>query len=152
MIPSRSVLGRITLIEALTLLVALVVLTAVAIPLWRSHEFDERRADARAALEALEKAQDAYFGVHARYADAALLHAAPPQGLGLLRRSPNGYFGIELERNADGLGYVARARGLGPAGDKADTRCAEFRIDHQGRRTASNAEGSDTTADCWSQL
>jgi type IV pilus assembly protein PilE len=147
---SCRVQGRITLIEALTLLVALVVLTAVAIPLWRSHEFDARRADARAALEALEKAQDAYFGLHARYADPALLHAAPPEGLGLLRRSPNGYFGIELKRNADGLGYVAMARGL--AGKGEDTRCAEFRIDHQGRRTASNAEGRDTTADCWRDL
>ncbi len=144
--------GRITLIEALTLLVALVVVTAVAIPLWRSHEFQSRRADAREALEALRKAQDDYFGRHARYADRGQVHAAPPLGLGLLRRSPHGHFDIDVERDADGLGYVATARGITLPGKRADTRCAEFRMDHQGRRTAESAEGKDTTADCWNDL
>jgi type IV pilus assembly protein PilE len=141
--------GRLTLIEALTLLVAVVVLTAVAVPLWRSHELDSRRAEAQEYLEALQKAQDAYFGAHARYADAAALHAAPPHGLGLRNESPAGYFAVDIELATDGLGYVARARSIDEPGRRPDARCAEFRIDHQGRRTASNAEGTDATSDCW---
>jgi type IV pilus assembly protein PilE len=141
--------GRLTLIEALTLLVAVVVLLAVAVPLWRSHELDSRRAEAQEYLEALQKSQDAYFGAHARYADVSALHAAPPQGLGLHAESPAGFFAVDIELATDGLGYVARARGIDKPDRRPDGRCAEFRIDHQGRRTASNAEGADTTADCW---
>jgi len=146
---TRRPQGHLTLIEALTLLVAVVVLIAVAVPLWRSHELDARRAEAQEYLEALQKAQDAYFGAHARYADASALHAAPPQGLGLRAESPAGYFVIDIELSADGLGYLVRARGIDKPDRRSDARCAEFRIDHQGRRTASNAEGADTTADCW---
>ncbi len=146
---TRRQQGCLTLIEALTVLVAVVVLIAVAVPLWRSHQLNSRRAEAQEYLEALQKAQDAYFGGHARYADASALHAAPPQGLGLRAESPAGYFAAEIELSADGLGYVARARGIDKPDRRPDARCAEFRIDHQGRRTASNAEGADTTADCW---
>jgi type IV pilus assembly protein PilE len=137
--------GRITLIELATLLVALVVVAAIAIPLWRSHRLDDRREEARGALEALQRAQDAYFGAHARYADRSALHAGPPHGLGLT--SATGHYQLDVETSSDALSYVATA--LSNTAD--DARCRELRIDHLGRRTASDEEGRDTSADCWNR-
>jgi Tfp pilus assembly protein PilE len=142
----------VTVIEILTALIALIVIVAVAIPLWRSHDVRTRRADAIAALDALQAAQARYFGQHARYADAAVLHGAPPDGLGLGRRSPLGFYEIELQRSADTLGYVAMARAIRSADQPGDSRCVELRLDQAGRRSAVNDEGADTSADCWNEL
>lgn len=141
--------GRLTAIEIATALVALAVVVAIAIPLWRSHQLDERRAEAQQALEALQKSQDAYFSAHARYADRAGLQAEPPHGLGLEAQTRSGHFRLDLETQADGLGYVATARGASIPGEREDLRCRAMRIDHQGRRSASDADGRDTSADCW---
>lgn len=143
--------GRITLIELATMLVAVVVLAAIALPLWRSHQLDERREEARDALEALQRAQDAYFGAHARYADRAAIHAEPPHGLGLQGSSGEGHYRIDIELSADALSYVATAREFTRAAEREDGRCRELHIDHQGRRTAMDHEGRDTSADCWNR-
>jgi type IV pilus assembly protein PilE len=141
--------GRITLIELATLLVALVVLAAIAIPLWRSNRLDDRREEARRALEALQKAQDAYFGAHARYAGRAALHAEPPHGLGSPGTSAMGHYQLDVELGADALSYVATAREITMPSE--DARCRELRIDYQGRRSAKDHEGRDTSADCWNR-
>jgi type IV pilus assembly protein PilE len=138
-----------TFVELLTGAVALTVVAAVAIPLWRSHELRARRADGIEALEALQKAQDRYFGTHARYADARVLHGAPPDGLGVPHRSPRGFYEIEVTRSADALGYLAVAR-ANPVKGGADVRCVELRLDQLDRRRALDDAGADTTADCWS--
>lgn len=143
--------GRLTLIELATLVVALAVLAAIAVPLWQSHQLDQRRVEARTMLERLVKAQDAYFGAHARYADRTALHAGP-HGLGSKGRSDGGHYEVDIELGADALGYVAIARGIRVEGERDDLRCHELRVDHQGRRTAADAEGRDTSADCWSRL
>jgi type IV pilus assembly protein PilE len=142
----------VTVTQILTALIALLVIIAVAIPLSRSHDLRTRRADAIAALDALQAAQDRYFGQHARYADDAVLHGAPPGGLGLGRKSPLGFYEIELRRSADTLGYVALAKVIRSADGPGDPRCAELRLDQLGRRSAVNDEGADTSADCWNEL
>lgn len=139
---------RPTIAQMLTAIVALTVIIAVAVPLWRSHELRTRRAEAIESLEALQQAQDRYFGTHARYADTDVLHAAPPQGLGIARQSREGHYSVELTRSADALGYVATARAR--PGDRADTRCVELRLDQLDRRQATDETGADTSADCWS--
>jgi type IV pilus assembly protein PilE len=138
-----------TVLEALTALVIVGVLAAIAIPSWRSHLLKSRRADAITALIAVQKAQDRYFGRHARYAVASQLAVAPPDGLGLEATSANGLYGIALETSADGLDYRATARALTQQGQSGDTRCAEFSLDHNGQRRATDADGADRSADCW---
>jgi type IV pilus assembly protein PilE len=148
----RSPQGGLTVIEALTVAVALVVVVAVVVPLWRSHDLRARRADAMEALEALQKAQDRFFGSNARYADAALMQSAPPAGLGLRPRSRQGFFNIDLQRSADALAYVATARWIPRPDVAVDSRCVEFRVDQAGRRTSLDETGADTSADCWNEL
>ena len=148
MVPRQSGL---TLIEILTVLVALVVITAVAIPLWNTHQLRVRRADAIEALLAVQASQDRYFGQHAEYADNSRMAAAPPEGLGVPPSSKLGHYAIEVQRSADGLGYVAVARAA-PTTGRPDTRCAQLRMDQHGRKSAVNDADEDSSADCWNQL
>jgi type IV pilus assembly protein PilE len=138
-----------TLAELLTALVVVAVLAAVAVPLWRVHLLRVRRTEATAALIALQSAQDRHFGRHARYADAAQLTRAAPEGLGLQTHSAHGYYDLTLQTSDDGLGYRATARAAHAAGQAEDTRCAEFTLDQNNRRNAVDAAGNDRSADCW---
>lgn len=129
----------VTLVEMLTILVALVVVAAVALPLWHTHELRARRSGAMKALLEIQAAQDRHFGQHARYADAAQLH---------LPKTPADYT-LEVKRNGDALGYVASAVAVKAADVAPDTRCARLSIDQHGRRFALDDSGKDSTADCW---
>jgi type IV pilus assembly protein PilE len=141
-----------TLIEVLTIVVALIVVIAVAIPLWRTHELRTRRADAIEALLAVQSAQDRHFADHARYADGRHAHLAPPAGLGLSASSPRGHYTVVIERASDELGYVAIARTQSRGPGASDARCLEMRVDQHGRRSAISADGEDSSADCWNEL
>jgi len=138
-----------TLAEVLTAIVAFVVLAAVAVSMWRTHELRTRREDAVAALLAVQAAQDQYFGKHARYANEAELAAPPPQGLGIERLSKRRLYVISVRNSDDNLGYWATARVKLLDRKNPDTRCVELRIDQNGRRFAVDAAGADRSADCW---
>lgn len=145
---SRPVRGF-TLIELLTVAVVVIVLGAIAVPMYRSHLLRVRRADASTALIAIQGAQDRHFGRGARYADGAQLTLATPGGLGLKNASEHGYYALELKASADGLAYLATARAAESPGQHADSRCARMTIDQNGLRRAFDAGGADRTADCW---
>jgi type IV pilus assembly protein PilE len=140
-----------TLIEILTAVVALVVITAVAIPLWQTHQLRARRADAIEALQAVQAAQDRHFAAHAEYADNARLVAPPPDGLGVASRSKLGHYAIEVRRSADGLGYLAIASATN-ADEPPDTHCVQMRMDQHGRRSALDHDNEDSSDDCWNRL
>ena len=138
-----------TLAEVLTALVVVVIVTAVAVPMWRNHQLRIRRADAIGSLLALQAEQDRFFGQNAHYADAAALTRKPPAGLGLTTSTTHGFYSIELRTADDGLAYSATARPVAHQDVEADTRCAQFSIDHLGMRRATDAAGKERTADCW---
>ena len=145
----RSAQRGFTLSEVLTALIVMVIITAIAIPMWRTHLLRVRRADAMTALDSIQAEQDRIFGRDARYADAAALSRPPPEGLGLGAGTPHGYYTIELQTDTDGLGYRAIARVI-PQGDGSeDARCAVMSIDQTGTRRAEDAAGKDRSADCW---
>jgi len=138
-----------TLTEVLTAIVALTVLAAVTVTMWRSSNLRSRRADAVEALLALQAAQDEYFGLKARYASEAQVTAPPPAGLGIPPLSKRGYYQISVRNSPDNLGYWATARVVPRADESADARCVEMRIDQNGRRFAVDSKGEDRSADCW---
>jgi type IV pilus assembly protein PilE len=127
--------------EVLTALVALVVIVAVAIPLWRTHELRTRRDDAVEALLAVQAAQDRFFGANARYARA--------DELGIKTTSPRGFYELTVSNSPDDLGYWATARVIARETRAADTRCVELKLDQNGRRFAVDSKGADRSADCW---
>lgn len=132
---------RVTLIEILTVVVALVVMAAVAVPMWRIHELRAHRQLAIDALLALQVAQDRHFGRHANYADAATLGIEP--------QAAN--YTFEIKRSGDALSYTATAHARGAPGITSDSRCARLGIDQHGRRFATSDSGEDTSADCWNR-
>ena len=138
-----------TLAEILTALVVVVVLAALAIPMWRTHLLRTHRADARAALIAAQGAQDKFFGIHARYASGAEIGSPASQGLGLTGLSEHGFYRIEVATSDDGLGFTATAHAISNHGQADDTRCAKLTLDHVGRRRAVDVHGEDQSADCW---
>jgi type IV pilus assembly protein PilE len=140
---------RFTVTEILTALVVLVVLVAIAVPMWRTHELRVRRQEAIDALLAVQSAQDDYFGKHARYADEAQLRESSPQTLSVKGLSARGYYRLSVNKSADDLTYSAIARAVPLEAEVADTRCVELRIDQNGRRFAVDASGTDRSADCW---
>ena len=141
--------GRFTLAELLTAIVGLVVIAAIAVPMWRTHQLRLRREDAADALRAVQTAQDEYFGKHARYADEAQLRASAPRAMSGKSMSARGYYQLTLQKSDDDLTYTAVARAVPLEGEIADTRCVELRIDQNGRRYAVDADGVDRSADCW---
>ena len=138
-----------TVAEVITVIVAFVVIAAVAIPMWRTHELRVRRQDAIEALLAVQAAQDKYFADHARYASQAQLVASPPKGLGIKPASKLGFYEIAVRDTADDLSYWASARARPLDRETPDTRCVELRIDQNGRRFATDSTGEDRSADCW---
>ena len=146
--------GKFTVKEALTAIVVLVVIAAVALPMWHTHQLKIRREDAANALRAVQVAQDDFFALHARYANEAQLRlAAPDSAFGSVvsatTTSKRGYYRISIKRSEDDLTYTAVARALPIEGQSIDTRCVEMRIDQNGRRYAVDASGADRSADCW---
>src|SRR5690349_23840334 len=117
--------------------------------MWRAHQLRVRREDATEALRAVQTAQDNYFGQHARYADETQLRASAPQAMSAKATSPRGFYQITIRRSDDELTYAATARAMPREGQPDDTRCAELRIDQNGRRFAADASGEDRSADCW---
>jgi type IV pilus assembly protein PilE len=140
---------RITTKEVLTVVVVLVVIAAVALPMWRTHQLRVRRQDAIDSLRAVQAAQDEYFGKNARYADEAQLRVSAPSALSEKALSLRGYYRLSLQRSSDELTYVAIAHIVPLEAQTAETRCVELRIDQNGRRFAVDAEGVDRSADCW---
>ena len=140
---------RLTLNEVLTAIVVLVVIGAIAVPMWRTHQQRVRRQDAMDSLRAVQAAQDEYFGQHARYADEAQLRAAAPKALSGKAVSAGGHYQLTLRKSDDDLTYSATARVIALEGQVPDTRCVELRIDQNGRRYAADADGVDRSADCW---
>ena len=142
-----------TVVEMMTVLVALVVLAAIAIPLWHNYQMRQRREGAVDALLAVQNAQDKYFAAQARYADDALTFTPAAPGLGVNRESAGNFYRVEVQRSADQLGYVVVASANRVIeGVRVDSRCHEFRLDEQGRRWSLDLEGQDSTADCWNRL
>lgn len=138
-----------TLSETLTAAAVLAVIIAIAVPMWRTHQLRERRADAIAALRAVQTAQDEYFASHARYADETQLRASAPQALANDAAARRGYYRITVSKSEDDLTYTASARAVAREGETPDTRCVELRIDQNGRRFAVDSDGVDRSADCW---
>jgi len=142
-------IGKFTMREILTAVVVVVVLAAVAVPMWRTHQLRIRREDAAEGLRLVQLAQDNYFGKHARYANEADLQISGTEPTPDKALSPRGYYQISVRRSDDELTYTAIARVVPLEGQTEDTRCVELRIDQNGRRFAVDAAGEDRSADCW---
>lgn len=136
----------VTLIELLTVIVVLAILSSIAVTTYRRFTLRANRTDATTTLLRIQVAQEKFFLQNNRYASGSTeLTAAPPAGLGVGLRAgdltPNGYYAITLDA-ADATHYAATATAT--AGQTQDTAaCQTFTLNEQGTRTPAESSG------CW---
>ena len=129
-----------TLIELLTVIVVLSIITSIAVSSYRGYLLRANRSEAKMALLRIQVAQEKFFLQNNRYATNAELASTPPGGLGIPTSTPNGYYTIDLSA-ATNTSYTARAQAA--AGQTSDkTACRTFTINEQGNKTP-------TDLSCW---
>ncbi len=139
-----------SLTELLVVLAILGLLTAAAVPLWNRQVERARRMDATDALVRIAVLQERFYLENGRYAGAGELAVAAPNGLGV-SGTERGYYRLGLQALDGDLaaGYEVNAS-AGPDGPQAnDEQCRVFRLDSTGLRAAEDADGDDSSADCW---
>lgn len=135
-----------TLVELLIVMVIIGILSAIAIPAYRSYVLRSRREEATSVLLRIQTAEEKFFLQNNAY--TANLAAAPPGGLGLSATTDNGYYDLALALTNGGAGFTAKATPNATGGQTDDNKCASFTIDQTGAKTAT---GTDPTPNqtCW---
>lgn len=139
----------VTLIELIVVVIIVGILAAVAIPSYRNYVLRSQRADAKDALLALATAQEKFYLQCNNYA-TGIANATNCAGLDLqgTATSKNGWYGLQINA-ADATSFTITATAVAGENQFQDTECRGFRITDRGIRTAINAGGGDTTAECW---
>jgi type IV pilus assembly protein PilE len=135
-----------TLIELMVALVIAATLAALAVPGFRAQLLRAHRIEAMEALLTLASAQERFHLDHGRY--ATRLATTDEPGLALAATTATARYRLSI-READGVSYTALAQPAAGRGQEADARCAEFEITASGRRSARDAAGRDSSAECW---
>jgi type IV pilus assembly protein PilE len=142
-----SVARGLTLVELLTVIVIIAILSAVAIPSYRSYVLRSQRTEATRALLQVRAAQEKFFVQNNRYADD--LDAAPPAGLGMSSRSETGLYALQIALLDGGRSFSVQATPSVGSPQTEDERCQTFNLDGAGLRSALNATATDNTRECW---
>ena len=140
-----------TLADLLVALAIVALLATVAVPSYRGQLERARRSEARAALLAIAAAQEAHYLECRRYASALDADSAPscdPSRLRLPTTTAGGDYTVAIT-SADASGWSAHATAQ-PSGRQArDLECRDIGLDSAGHRTARDAAGRSTDAECW---
>ena len=129
-------------------IVIVAILSAIAIPGYRSYVQRAQRAEAKTALLRIQGAQEKFFVQQNRY--AAALAPAAPAGLGTPATTETGLYTLALVLTDGGDGLPRHRHGPRAAARRTTTRsCATLSIDNNGLKGARNSAGADTTRDCW---
>jgi type IV pilus assembly protein PilE len=139
MAPARHHVG-VTLLELLVTLALVGILAALAYPSYRGSLLRAHRIEAIDALLAVAAAQERFHVQHGRYAwrldDGT---DSPEQGLNIAAVTIGGHYQLGLTDATPRAG----------SGQEADERCSRFSIHANGRRSAADRHGTDTTWHCW---
>ncbi len=145
MAPTRTDAG-VTLLELLVALAIAGVLAAIAYPSYRQHLLRAHRTEAVESLLAVAAEQERHHLAHGRYAEGFRGDDEP--GLPVEPITMRGLYRLDLQ-DVGLAGYLAVATTV-PEGPQArDWLCARFTMHANGRRTASDSAGRDTTRECW---
>lgn len=145
MAPARRDRG-VTLLELLVTLAVIGLLGSIAYPTYRAQLLRAHRSEAIEALLAAAAAQERHFLAQGRYAggfDATDASALP---LPAITRGGRYRLQVQLPGPAD---YVINATPRRGSGQEDDRRCSEWSVHADGRRSARDAQGADSTAACW---
>ena len=139
----RHMLG-VTLLELMTVVLVIGVLSAIALPSYRQYVMRAQRTEAKSALLQVVANQERFYLSNRTYGTVANLQAA--NLLSATGRSERGLYQITVV-GANATGYTATATPVAGAvvDMTADAQCTSFSITAQGVRTATGT----TAATCW---
>jgi len=135
----------VTLIELLTVLVIVAILSSLAVGSYRRYLLRANRTDATAALLRIQVAQEKFFLQNNTY--TTNVSAAPPTGLGVPSPTPNGFYTIAVAGDPNSTNNIATsflATATATGTQTQDTSCLTLTINDQGQR---NSTPSATA--CW---
>lgn len=134
----------VTLIELILVVSVVAILAAIALPSYQKYVLKGRRAEAIAALNAIQQAQERYRANSPSYA-ATLSELA--QG----STSPSGHYGLSLSA-VTASGYTITARAQGQQAKDQDCDAMVLRLERGNIFSrASDAQGTDSSSRCWPQ-
>jgi type IV pilus assembly protein PilE len=135
-----------TLIELVIALAIVAITTLIAASSYRSHVVRSHRAEAAQALLAAAAEQEKFHLSHGHYGERLDSAAGQePPGLPVASRTPRGHFELAVDAvSGSTFRIVATA-----AREDADSACRSMSIDESGRRSATDAQGRDSTQRCW---
>ncbi|MBL8287912.1 MAG: prepilin-type N-terminal cleavage/methylation domain-containing protein [Rubrivivax sp.] len=147
-----------TTIELMIAVVILAIVLSLAFPSYQGAMRKSRRTEAFTALSTVQQAQERHRSTNTAF--TTLLTAATtatPPGLGLVTRTPTGYYDVTIG-SADATTYVATATAVTGTSQAADGACAVLavRMDGGNVRYGSGAsiDWTSTNTDpqrCWAR-
>jgi type IV pilus assembly protein PilE len=116
-----------TLIELMIAVAIVAIIAAVAFPAFNDSVRKGRRADALAAIAAVQQAQERWRGNNSTYAPLANTAASgsPPNGLGMPDTSASRHYTIAISDNT-ATGYTVTAVAQGS--QASDSKCAKMSV------------------------
>jgi type IV pilus assembly protein PilE len=138
-----------TLIEMLIAVAIAGILAGLAYSSYTSSVQKSNRTDAKDALLQAAARQERFYLRSNQYSnDINDVGGAA---------SREGYYTVAVDANdatlngpcGEGTCYVLSATANIPGGQAGDTVCAVFRLDNLGRQESDDADGNDTTDQCW---
>ncbi len=127
-----------TLVEVMIAVAVIGILTAVALPSYRQHVANSRRADARAAILSLAQVMERWYTERGTYVGATVgASGIYPSA------SPQGYYTMSISAQ-DATTFTISAA---PAGAQTGDACGSYTYTQAGERGVSG--GSRTVAQCW---
>jgi type IV pilus assembly protein PilE len=136
-----------TLVELMVVIAIIAILMAVVVPSYQAQVEKTRRADAKATLmgesQRLERCftdKDTYLGCEANDYNPAIV-------------SYKGFYSISAmdgqNKTITTTTYTLTATPLAAGPQANDTMCKTLTINQLGEKTAADADGKDTSANCW---
>jgi type IV pilus assembly protein PilE len=130
-------MAGVTLIELMTVVIVIGVLSTVAVPMYRQYSIRAQRTDAKAALLRMQANQERFYLQNRTYgSDLTVLGFTGA-------KSEKGFYSIAVA-GADAITYTATATAIA-GGQLDDAECQTFSITAQGVRTAT----PDPQQRCW---
>jgi len=135
----RRANAGVTLMELLTVVVIIGILSAIAIPSYRAYVFRANRAEAKTGLLAMAGSLERCFTRNNTYLNC---------GLTIPLLAPSGKYQIDADGANGGIAAAAYALKATPQGSQtSDARCGTFLLDD--RNTRNITGGTATAQECW---
>src|SRR5205807_9404837 len=135
----------VTLIELLTVLIIVAVLSSLAVGSYRRYLLRSNRTDATAALLRIQVGEEKFFLQNNTYTTDVT--DQPPTGLGVASPTPSGFYKFLITGDPNSTNNIATsflATATAQSTQTQDTSCVTLTITDQGLRNS-----APSTTDCW---